>query len=188
MAKKINTNEWRNKAIGYFQNCVEDIVKNEIDYVSKKVISKNINEQVYNKKFGGKKNLQTGDFNNPENLKSYTYVQRGNDNCIVHHVIRNETKPHSIFDTPIRSDYPGILGYWIEVGRVPVLWDNGDRHYVKTEQMIYVDKNGREHIVEKLFPPRPWMEKSIDELRKTSYIQDALIEGLRARGLTAKKK
>lgn len=168
-------------AIKLVQHIAEEAVKDEVDYAAKKIIANNIRREVYNRDFGGSKNLRVSDFNKPENLKSYISTQQYNENSQIHLTIRNETPPSSIFNSPIHSDYPGILGYWIEVGSIPVLWDNGNSQYVN-KTFKFTDKNGVEHTIMKAFPPRPWMEESRKEANNGKLV-NAFKEGMKRNGL-----
>lgn len=162
------------------ENAIEAI-KDEVDYAAKKIIANNIRREVYNRDFGGSRNLRVSDFNKPENLKSYISTQQNGENSQIRLTIRNETPPSSIFNSPIHSDYPGILGYWIEVGSVPVLWDNGNSQYVN-KTFKFTDKNGVEHTIMKAFPPRPWMEESRKEAN-SGKLANAFKAGMKRKGL-----
>lgn len=159
-------------------NEVKDIVENKVAFVAKKNISSSIREQVYKKDFGGSRNLRVGNFGKIENLKSYVSVNTSRGNSIINLKIRNETPPNSIFNSPIHSDYPGLLGYWIEVGSIPVLWDNGDNQYVN-KTFKFTDKNGVEHTIMKAFPPRPWMSEAKEQLKSYPILRDVLEDELK---------
>lgn len=168
-----------------YQKKIEDIVENEVAYRAKKIISNNIQREVYSKDFGGSRSLRTYDFNNPKNLKTYISTEQHGENSRIRLTIRNETPSVSVFGDfwgkKVKTDYPGILGYWIEVGSVPVLWDNGNEQYVN-KIFKFTDKNGVEHTITKAFPPRPWMEESKKEFH-SGAITDALKEGMKRNGL-----
>lgn len=196
MAKKAKNSDTLNKLREVvkksYQKKIEDIVKNEVAYRAKKIISNNIQREVYSKDYGGSRSLRTYDFNNPKNLKTYISTEQNGENSRIKLTIRNETPAISIFNEDfwlfgdswnkkVKSDYPGILGYWIEVGSVPVLWDNGNEQYVN-KIFKFTDKNGVEHTITKAFPPRPWMEESKKEFH-SGAITDALKEGMKRNGL-----
>lgn len=189
MAKRAKNSDTLNKLRKIvkksYQKKIEDIVENEVAYRAKKIISNNIQKEVYDKDFGGSRNLRTYDFNKPKNLKTYISTEQNRENSRIRLTIRNETPAVSVFgdfwDKKVKSDYPGILGYWIEVGSVPVLWDNGNSQYVN-KTFKFTDKNGVEHTIMKAFPPRPWMEESKKEFH-SGAITDALKEGMKRNGL-----
>ena len=112
-------------------------------------------------------------------------------------MIRNETKPVSIFEkmgqrqTVIKDNYEGLFGYWIEIGRVPVLWDNGNGNFVDANpyfELNYIDSNGVEHtrIIEKAFKPRPFMKETKKSLKSSNKIKEALKKVLKRHGLSIK--
>lgn len=189
MAKRAKNSDTLNKLRKIvkksYQKKIKDIVENEVAYRAKKIISNNIQKEVYDKDFGGSRNLRTYDFNKPKNLKTYISTEQNRENSRIRLTIRNETPAVSVFgdfwDKKVKSDYPGILGYWIEVGSVPVLWDNGNSQYVN-KTFKFTDKNGVEHTIMKAFPPRPWMEESKKEFH-SGAITDALKEGMKRNGL-----
>lgn len=165
-------------ALKYIKRVINETLETEVAPTVRNILRRNIQSEVLNKDFGGSKQYNTNNFNKPENIK--TYFDKDN----MSFMMRNETKPKSIFNTPIESQYESIFGYWIEVGSVPVLWDNGNPNYVN-KRMEFVDKNGKTHIIEKAFPPRPYMAKTKESLKNNPQpLINALKRGLKRRGLS----
>lgn len=197
MSKPKNNND---EAVKKLKKLVYEIIKKEIAIaiqtdvipVAKNELQRNIIKEVYNRDFGNGIHtpFATQEFKNPDNFAVYF------DENKLSFMIRNETKPISIFASTghhavINSNYEGIFGYWIETGRVPVLWDNGCSDFVTANpyfEINYVDKNGTQHtrIIEKAFPPRPYMQSTKKSLNNSNILINALKKGLKRRGLNLK--
>lgn len=183
--KKIALKIIKKKIIAAINSDVIPVVKNKLQ--------NNIQKYVYEKDFGNGINtpFASGEFKNQKNFAVYF------DEENLRFMIRNETKPVSIFEknggrqTVIHSNYEGIFGYWIETGRVPVLWDNGNSNLVDANpyfELTYKDSNGVEHtrIIEKAFAPRPFIKNTKKQLQDTTIIKEALRRGLKKQGIKMK--
>lgn len=188
--------ELKKVALVILKKKVAKAIQTDVIPVIKNELQRNIKEQVYNVNFGNGINtpFSSGEFKNQKNFAVYF------DENNLSLMIRNETKPISIFEkmgqrqTVIKDNYEGLFGYWIETGRVPVLWDNesnGNGNFVTAEpyfELNYVDSNGVEHtrIIEKAFKPRPFMKETKKSLKSSNKIKEALKRGLKRQGLSIK--
>lgn len=195
---KINSSEaaikeLRKTALVIIKKKIAIAIQTDVIPVIKNELQRNIQEQVYNVNFGNGINtpFSSGEFKNQKNFAVYF------DENNLSLMIRNETKPVSIFEkmgqrqTVIKDNYEGLFGYWIETGRVPVLWDNGNNNIVEANpyfELNYVDSNGVEHtrIIEKAFKPRPFMKETKRSLKSNHKIKEALKKGLKRQGLSLK--
>ncbi len=185
--------ELRKVALTIIKKKIAVAIQTDVIPVIKNELQRNIQEQVYNVNFGNGINtpFSSGEFKNQKNFAVYF------DEKNLSLMIRNETKPVSIFEkmgqrqTVIKDNYEGLFGYWIETGRVPVLWDNGNNNFVEANpyfELNYVDSNGVEHtrIIEKAFKPRPFMKETKKSLKNNNEIKEALKKGLKRQGLSLK--
>lgn len=185
--------ELKKVALVILKKKVAKAIQTDVIPVIKNELQRNIQEQVYNINFGNGINtpFSSGEFKNQKNFAVYF------DENNLSLMIRNETKPVSIFEkmgqrqTVIKNNYEGLFGYWIETGRVPVLWDNGNGNFVDANpyfELNYVDSNGVEHtrIIEKAFKPRPFMKETKKSLKSSNKIKEALKRGLKRQGLSIK--
>lgn len=185
--------ELKKVALVILKKKVAKAIQTDVIPVIKNELQRNIQEQVYNTNFGNGINtpFSSGEFKNQKNFAVYF------DENNLSLMIRNETKPVSIFEkmgqrqTVIKDNYEGLFGYWIETGRVPVLWDNGNSNFVDANpyfELNYIDSNGVEHtrIIEKAFKPRPFMKETKKSLKSSNKIKDALKKGLKRQGLSIK--
>ena len=185
--------ELKKVALVILKKKVAKAIQTDVIPVIKNELQRNIKEQVYNINFGNGINtpFSSGEFKNQKNFAVYF------DENNLSLMIRNETKPVSIFEkmgqrqTVIKDNYEGLFGYWIETGRVPVLWDNGNGNFVDANpyfELNYVDSNGVEHtkIIEKAFKPRPFMKETKKSLKNSNKIKEALKRGLKRQGLSIK--
>ena len=185
--------ELKKVALVILKKKVAKAIQTDVIPVIKNELQRNIKEQVYNVNFGNGINtpFSSGEFKNQKNFAVYF------DENNLSLMIRNETKPVSIFEkmgqrqTVIKNNYEGLFGYWIETGRVPVLWDNGSGNFVDANpyfELNYVDSNGVEHtrIIEKAFKPRPFMKETKKSLKSSNKIKEALKRGLKRQGLSIK--
>lgn len=167
---------------------INQAIKTDVVPTAKKIIQKNINSEVYKKQFINHDNRYASfDFLEEDNLKVYY------DENNMSFMIRNETKPKSVFNTPIKSSYEGIFGYWIEMGKVPVLWGPDCEDYIggmsakdwlssgahsfhlSTKKYSVLHKG---KIYDRYFPPRKWMGKTKEYIRSNNDLQEALLKGL----------
>lgn len=190
------TKELKKIALIILKKKIANAIQTDVVPVVKNELQKNIWTQVYTLNFGNGVNtpFASREFLNQKNFAVYF------DENKLSLMIRNETKPVSIFEkmgkrkTVIKDNYEGIFGYWIETGRVPVLWDNesnGNGNFVTAEpyfELNYVDSNGVEHtrIIEKAFKPRPFMKETKKSLKNTNVVKEALKKGLKRQGLSVK--
>lgn len=185
--------ELRKTALVIIKKKIAIAIQTDVIPVIKNELQRNIQEQVYNVNFGNGINtpFSSGEFKNQKNFAVYF------DENNLSLMIRNETKPISIFEkmgqrqTVIKDNYEGLFGYWIETGRIPVLWDNGNNNFVEANpyfELNYVDSNGVEHtrIIEKAFKPRPFMKETKRSLKSSHKIKEALKKGLKRQGLSLK--
>lgn len=185
--------ELKKVALVILKKKVAKAIQTDVIPVIKNELQRNIQEQVYNVDFGNGINtpFSSREFKNQKNFAVYF------DENNLSLMIRNETKPVSIFEkmgqrqTVIKDNYEGLFGYWIETGRVPVLWDNGNGNFVDANpyfELNYVDSNGVEHtrIIEKAFKPRPFMKETKKSLKSSNKIKEALKRGLKRQGLSIK--
>ena len=188
--------ELKKVALVILKKKVAKAIQTDVIPVIKNELQRNIKEQVYNINFGNGINtpFSSREFKNQKNFAVYF------DENNLSLMIRNETKPVSIFEkmgqrqTVIKDNYEGLFGYWIETGRVPVLWDNesnGNGNFVDANpyfELNYVDSNGVEHtrIIEKAFKPRPFMKETKKSLKSSNKIKEALKRGLKRQGLSIK--
>ena len=185
--------ELKKVALVILKKKVAKAIQTDVIPVIKNELQRNIQEQVYNVNFGNGTNtpFSSGEFKNQKNFAVYF------DENKLSLMIRNETKPVSIFEkmgqrqTVIKDNYEGLFGYWIETGRVPVLWDNGNGNFVDANpyfELNYIDSNGVEHtrIIEKAFKPRPFMKETKKSLKSSNKIKEALKKGLKRQGLSIK--
>lgn len=185
--------ELKKVALVILKKKVAKAIQTDVIPVIKNELQRNIQEQVYNVNFGNGTNtpFSSGEFKNQKNFAVYF------DENNLSLMIRNETKPVSIFEkmgqrqTVIKDNYEGLFGYWIETGRVPVLWDNGNGNFVDANpyfELNYIDSNGVEHtrIIEKAFKPRPFMKETKKSLKNSNKIKEALKKGLKRQGLSIK--
>ena len=185
--------ELKKVALVILKKKVAKAIQTDVIPVIKNELQRNIQEQVYNVNFGNGTNtpFSSGEFKNQKNFAVYF------DENNLSLMIRNETKPVSIFEkmgqrqTVIKDNYEGLFGYWIETGRVPVLWDNGNGNFVDANpyfELNYIDSNGVEHtrIIEKAFKPRPFMKETKKSLKSSNKIKEALKKGLKRQGLSIK--
>lgn len=185
--------ELKKVALVILKKKVAKAIQTDVIPVIKNELQRNIREQVYNVNFGNGTNtpFSSGEFKNQKNFAVYF------DENKLSLMIRNETKPVSIFEkmgqrqTVIKDNYEGLFGYWIETGRVPVLWDNGNGNFVNANpyfELNYIDSNGVEHtrIIEKAFKPRPFMKETKKSLKSSNKIKEALKKGLKRQGLSIK--
>ena len=185
--------ELKKVALVILKKKVAKAIQTDVIPVIKNELQRNIQEQVYNVNFGNGTNtpFSSREFKNQKNFAVYF------DENNLSLMIRNETKPVSIFEkmgqrqTVIKDNYEGLFGYWIETGRVPVLWDNGNGNFVDANpyfELNYIDSNGVEHtrIIEKAFKPRPFMKETKKSLKSSNKIKEALKRGLKRQGLSIK--
>lgn len=185
--------ELKKVALVILKKKVAKAIQTDVIPVIKNELQRNIQEQVYNVDFGNGINtpFSSREFKNQKNFAVYF------DENNLSLMIRNETKPVSIFEkmgqrqTVIKDNYEGLFGYWIETGRVPVLWDNGNGNFVDANpyfELNYIDSNGVEHtrIIEKAFKPRPFMKETKKSLKSSNKIKEALKRGLKRQGLSIK--
>ena len=185
--------ELKKVALVILKKKIAKAIQTDVIPVIKNELQRNIQEQVYNVNFGNGTNtpFSSREFKNQKNFAVYF------DENNLSLMIRNETKPVSIFEkmgqrqTVIKDNYEGLFGYWIETGRVPVLWDNGNGNFVDANpyfELNYVDSNGVEHtrIIEKAFKPRPFMKETKKSLKSSNKIKEALKKGLKRQGLSIK--
>ena len=185
--------ELKKVALKIIKKKIAIAIQTDVIPVIKNELQRNIQEQVYNVDFGNGINtpFSSREFKNQKNFAVYF------DENNLSLMIRNETKPVSIFEkmgqrqTVIKDNYEGLFGYWIETGRVPVLWDNGNGNFVDANpyfELNYIDSNGVEHtrIIEKAFKPRPFMKETKKSLKSSNKIKDALKKGLKRQGLSLK--
>ena len=185
--------ELKKVALVILKKKVAKAIQTDVIPVIKNELQRNIQEQVYNVDFGNGINtpFSSREFKNQKNFAVYF------DENNLSFMIRNETKPVSIFEkmgqrqTVIKDNYEGLFGYWIETGRVPVLWDNGNGNFVDANpyfELNYIDSNGVEHtrIIEKAFKPRPFMKETKKSLKSSNKIKEALKRGLKRQGLSIK--
>ena len=185
--------ELKKVALVILKKKVAKAIQTDVIPVIKNELQRNIQEQVYNVDFGNGTNtpFSSREFKNQKNFAVYF------DENNLSLMIRNETKPVSIFEkmgqrqTVIKDNYEGLFGYWIETGRVPVLWDNGNGNFVDANpyfELNYIDSNGVEHtrIIEKAFKPRPFMKETKKSLKSSNKIKEALKRGLKRQGLSIK--
>ena len=185
--------ELKKVALVILKKKVAKAIQTDVIPVIKNELQRNIQEQVYNVNFGNGTNtpFSSREFKNQKNFAVYF------DENNLSLMIRNETKPVSIFEkmgqrqTVIKDNYEGLFGYWIETGRVPVLWDNGNGNFVDANpyfELNYIDSNGVEHtrIIEKAFKPRPFMKETKKSLKSSNKIKEALKKGLKRQGLSIK--
>lgn len=185
--------ELKKVALKIIKKKIAIAIQTDVIPVIKNELQRNIQEQVYNVDFGNGINtpFSSGEFKNQKNFAVYF------DENNLSLMIRNETKPVSIFEkmgqrqTVIKDNYEGLFGYWIETGRVPVLWDNGNGNFVDANpyfELNYVDSNGVEHtrIIEKAFKSRPFMKETKKSLKNSNKIKEALKRGLKRQGLSIK--
>lgn len=185
--------ELKKVALVILKKKIAKAIQTDVIPVIKNELQRNIQEQVYNVDFGNGINtpFSSREFKNQKNFAVYF------DENNLSLMIRNETKPVSIFEkmgqrqTVIKDNYEGLFGYWIETGRVPVLWDNGNGNFVDANpyfELNYVDSNGVEHtrIIEKAFKPRPFMKETKKSLKSSNKIKEALKRGLKRQGLSIK--
>ena len=185
--------ELKKVALVILKKKVAKAIQTDVIPVIKGELQRNIQEQVYNVDFGNGINtpFSSREFKNQKNFAVYF------DENNLSLMIRNETKPVSIFEkmgqrqTVIKDNYEGLFGYWIETGRVPVLWDNGNGNFVDANpyfELNYIDSNGVEHtrIIEKAFKPRPFMKETKKSLKSSNKIKEALKRGLKRQGLSIK--
>ena len=185
--------ELKKVALVILKKKVAKAIQTDVIPVIKNELQRNIQEQVYNVNFGNGTNtpFSSREFKNQKNFAVYF------DENNLSLMIRNETKPVSIFEkmgqrqTVIKDNYEGLFGYWIETGRVPVLWHNGNGNFVDANpyfELNYIDSNGVEHtrIIEKAFKPRPFMKETKKSLKSSNKIKEALKRGLKRQGLSIK--
>ena len=185
--------ELKKVALVILKKKIAKAIQTDVIPVIKNELQRNIQEQVYNVNFGNGTNtpFSSGEFKNQKNFAVYF------DENKLSLMIRNETKPVSIFEkmgqrqTVIKDNYEGLFGYWIETGRVPVLWDNGNGNFVDANpyfELNYIDSNGVEHtrIIEKAFKPRPFMKETKKSLKNANVVKEALKKGLKRQGLSIK--
>lgn len=185
--------ELKKVALVILKKKIAKAIQTDVIPVIKNELQRNIQEQVYNVNFGNGTNtpFSSREFKNQKNFAVYF------DENNLSLMIRNETKPISIFEkmgqrqTVIKDNYEGLFGYWIETGRVPVLWDNGNGNFVDANpyfELNYIDSNGVEHtrIIEKAFKPRPFMKETKKSLKSSNKIKEALKRGLKRQGLSIK--
>lgn len=185
--------ELKKVALVILKKKIAKAIQTDVIPVIKNELQRNIQEQVYNVNFGNGTNtpFSSREFKNQKNFAVYF------DENNLSLMIRNETKPVSIFEkmgqrqTVIKDNYEGLFGYWIETGRVPVLWDNGNGNFVDANpyfELNYIDSNGVEHtrIIEKAFKPRPFMKETKKSLKSSNKIKEALKRGLKRQGLSIK--
>ena len=79
---------------------INEVMETDVAPTVKNVLRKNIKKEIYDLNFGGRQQLRTNDFNKPENIRTYF------DKANMSFMMRNETKPASIFNTSVKSDYP----------------------------------------------------------------------------------
>ena len=185
--------ELKKVALVILKKKIAKAIQTDVIPVIKNELQRNIQEQVYNVNFGNGTNtpFSSREFKNQKNFAVYF------DENNLSLMIRNETKPVSIFEkmgqrqTVIKDNYEGLFGYWIETGRVPVLWDNGNSNFVDANpyfELNYIDSNGVEHtrIIEKAFKPRPFMKETKKSLKNANVVKEALKKGLKRQGLSIK--
>ena len=185
--------ELKKVALVILKKKIAKAIQTDVIPVIKNELQRNIQEQVYNVNFGNGTNtpFSSREFKNQKNFA--VYLDENNLSLM----IRNETKPVSIFEkmgqrqTVIKDNYEGLFGYWIETGRVPVLWDNGNSNFVDANpyfELNYIDSNGVEHtrIIEKAFKPRPFMKETKKSLKNANVVKEALKKGLKRQGLSIK--
>lgn len=177
-------------------------LENNVVPVVKRVMQEQISEQVYKKTFVNQGNIYASfEFINSENFK-VTFDESGLSFKII-----NITKPKSVFNTPIKSSFEGIFGYWIEMGRVPIFWGPDCEDYVNGQSTVEWLKSGAKSnfllsgnkysifhkgkLYGRYLPPRPWA-KNTKRYLKSEFGKDriliALKKGLEAQGLIKKEK
>lgn len=153
----------------------------------KEKLREHIQSDVLDKDFKGKRNNSSGNLINPKN----TVIDFYEDGLSFR--VYNVAEPKSIFKTPLKTiaaDFTppeSVFGYWIEAGKVPLLWDNGETNYILRD-FTFTDKNGNVRTVHKFFPKRPFVEKTRKELKKNDMkiLKDAMKNGLKAQGIKIK--
>lgn len=167
---------------------VKTAMKTHVAPKVKEKLREHIQSDVLNKDFKGKRNNSSGNLINAKN----TVIDFYDDGLSFK--VYNVAEPKSIFNTPLKSiaaeftPPESVFGYWIEAGKVPLLWDNGETNYILRD-FTFTDKNGNTRTVHKFFPKRRFVENTRKELKNNDMkiLKDAMEDGLKAQGIEIKK-
>ena len=166
-------------AIGLVKQKINKSLEYEVAPIVKKKLKDYASEEIYIKypnRFSG------GYSRTREFLALNNYVAKIDKNQMMLRVY-NATPAHSIFGTEITSDYEGILGYWIETGKVPVLWDNGNSDYKKLDKPVVIHyRNGTTRTITRAFPERPYAKETRKYYRSKAgkkKLKEALLKGMK---------